>query len=114
MTTDPRIEAAAKAAFEHDFGYAPSLTLDMTRDEFKNTYLAGQAKALAAADAVMFSEEAVERVRGEIKHHLSPVIGWMALNAKNEDLAKHHAERFNERVEDAVRAVVAALRGDPS
>ena len=60
----------------------------------------------------MFSDEAIEKVRGEIKHHLSPVVGWMALNAKDEAVAREHAEKFNERVELAVRAVVAALKGD--
>lgn len=92
MSTDPRIEAAAKAIFDvrdDEFDMDEWEDLDTTEREQP----ACQARAaLAAADAVMFSEEAIERAKAALRDEW--ITGRRAMS-----------------YEETVRAVVDVLRG---
>lgn len=85
MTADPRIEAAATAVHE--------LYCGTGRTGQPDEFTVRQTKAaLTAADAVMFSEEAIGKARLAVRD---------AVNAK----AFH-------TYEDIVRVVVASFRGE--
>ena len=94
MSTDPRIEAAAKAYRDEGPPYS---------------HENGIAAALAAADAVMFSEEAIERATEVL---LEGYQGWC--HCRRSPFDKHDVNPPCATRVDAtarVRAVVAALRG---
>jgi hypothetical protein len=85
-----RVEAAAKAAYEHDQRenvYA--IAWEDTSPELRGDYAACETSALSAADLVMFSEAAIER---------ASVYAHVAVSMSEADSRK------------VVRAVVAALR----
>lgn len=85
-----RVEAAAKAAYEHDQREnVYTSAWENTSVELRRDYAACETAALAAADAVMFSEAVLERAETEVS----------VMRAKGYVLSR-----------DLVQAVVAALR----
>jgi sulfate adenylyltransferase subunit 1 (EFTu-like GTPase family) len=59
----------------------------------------------------MEREELLELVTGEIKHNISPVIGWLRMDAKNGrvDDDKDRLNEYRSRVAKAAESIVALL-----
>jgi hypothetical protein len=94
-----RVEAAASAMWEQrpmrrDNEGAPVPFSEMRESYYRPRYIGQADVALAAADAVMFSDEAVERAAKAV----SKDFPWHS--NYNLDVVQHH-----------VRAIVAELRG---
>lgn len=88
-----RLEAAVKA-WDHHWG-------DRYGDEALEEMGEEVQVALAAADAVMFSDEAIERAAEELWDGTDPDVQW-----------DHISEYLKERTRIRARAVVAALKGE--
>ena len=101
MSTE-RIEAAAKAQFERDMSPI-ELTWGDGSDDLREWYMAGVMAALAAADAVMFSEEAIERAAKTLMVRLGKPFSI--------DPWDETTEAARDEWKNDIRAVVAALRG---
>lgn len=87
-----RIEAAAKAAAKDE----DASNWHDEPDYYRNGWCNRMAAGIAAADEVMFSDEAIERAARAM---LDAMYGGKTLKVDDEDRA-------------IVRAVVAALKGD--
>ena len=88
-----RIEAAAKA-LEGLLGY---LQTSAVRYDWTRT----ASEALAAADAVMFSDEVVDRLAEAIAEGVQPLTKWADLDPTAQDVYRQH-----------VRAIIHVLKGD--
>lgn len=91
MTTDPRIEAAAEAYFHGDMEGVTITELVIAKNRAE--------RLLAASDAVMFSEEAIERAANALHGNRSdrPLEDMTAL--------------YRHMLREDVLAVVAVFRG---
>ena len=98
MTTDPRIEAALNAICEQD-GIDYEDMKHNEPEEYRD-WLGWLDKPFAAADAVMFSEEAIERAAQALAASLTS-FKWEDIGPRTRDMYRAKA-----------RAVVAALRGE--
>lgn len=106
MNTE-RIEAAAKAAYV-EYSQEPDFDAEAAWEDMRGTgdyeigiwSLVAQG-AIAAADALMFSDEAIERAAEELWDGAAPDVQW-----------DHITEYLKERTRIRARAVVAALKGE--
>ena len=98
MIPDEAVEAAARVHFERNGGRWDEWSADEKSSETDD-----MQAALAAADAVMFSDEAIERAAEAL---------YMTSSGSSEkhwdDIGRLRQEYFRSRV----RAVVTALKGD--
>lgn len=101
--TDPRIEAAAKALDSYDYASAGN----------ENGGRLFASIALAAADEVMFSEEAIERV-AEVLHILDhgPWVSGGGITPYGTPWGTSREASRREEYRIKARAVVEALKGD--
>lgn len=97
-----RVEAAAKAAHGHDYRHATyAVKWEDATEAMRVDYRACETVALAAADAVMFDDAAVERVANIIGH-----LDWC------ERAYDQNAAACTCSATTRARAVIAALKGD--
>ena len=114
-----RIEAAADHYCMYQFHEDASRNVwacTSPRCEFWSASFTGAVEhTVEAADAAMFSDEAIERVLAEIHHHISPVIGWLRADAARGkvDTSQERLNAYEDRAKLAARAVIAVLRDAP-